>query len=79
MLIYPNPSDGVLNVSFKKKEETVELKLFDLLGRIVVEKSFSDGDMNFNERIDFSEFSKGFYWLQIKNGRSYSVKKIGLN
>lgn len=79
LLIYPNPSDGVLNVSFKKKEETVELKLFDLLGRIVVEKSFSDGDMNFNERIDFSEFSKGFYWLQIKNGRSYSVKKIGLN
>ena len=78
-IIYPNPSNGATNISFTKKESSkVELTLYDLLGRKILEKYYKDPHQYFKETIDLSHLSKGIYILRIKNGAHFASKKIQL-
>lgn len=77
--MYPNPSDGFVTVSFTNDFNTVEINLYDVLGRLVKEKIFSNTSNNFNEILDFSQVSSGLYFLKVKNGNHFSSRKIQIN
>jgi len=74
--IYPNPSTGIIYISFLKTEDQVEMTLYDLLGRKIMNRSFLDSSSYFNEIIDSQKIAGGIYVLQIKNGNQFSSKKI---
>lgn len=76
--LYPNPSQGEINISFLKDVYNVELTLYDLLGRKISEKNYANPSQYFDEIIDFSHVSRGIYILRIKNGNHFSSKKIQL-
>ena len=76
--LYPNPSQGEINISFLKDANEVELILYDLLGRKINEKHYTNPTQTFDEIIDFSHIAKGIYILRIKNGNHFSSKKIQL-
>ncbi|UCE93167.1 MAG: proprotein convertase P-domain-containing protein [Flavobacteriaceae bacterium] len=78
-LVYPNPSNGVLNIFFSSDESgAVHIDLFDLLGRSLIEKVYPDSNENFEEVLDASWIEKGIYLLKIRKGNRSSVKKIRL-
>jgi Secretion system C-terminal sorting domain len=70
--IYPNPSNGIFTISMENAEPKTTIKCYDLVGRIILEKSFNEN----NYQIDLSTFSKGIYFLDIKCGMNETVKKI---
>jgi subtilisin-like proprotein convertase family protein len=74
--LYPNPSQGVFTISFKKVDPITEISIYDVLGRLVKEKTIVSESLDFNEFIDFSQVSKGLYILKVKNGNHSSSKKI---
>jgi subtilisin-like proprotein convertase family protein len=74
--LYPNPSEGIFTISFTKADSVTKISLFDLLGRLVKDKTIVNESPEFNEFIDFSDVSSGLYILKVKNGNQISSKKI---
>lgn len=62
--IYPNPSDGLINIALSDIE-SVEVKQLDISGKTLLSKSFkSNGNIQFNLIGE-----QGFYFLEIANAK----------
>lgn len=74
--VYPNPTKGLLNISFLSSYHgNVTIELFDLNGRNVYNESFNG--LKNTTTINISQFQKGIYLLKIKGENlSYSSKII---
>jgi hypothetical protein len=70
--VYPNPVSNVLTVSTKGLEGTVELKIVDVLGKVVLAESGSPIN-----KIDVSNFKNGVYLVSVSNkGIQVQTKRI---
>lgn len=69
--LYPNPSNGVFNISLAKNEQT-NFTVFNHMGQKVLESSTSE----LYNVIDLSALSKGLYLLEINNGKTKQVEKL---
>ena len=77
--VFPNPFTGTTNVGFTITETSkVSMQLIDIVGEVVMstkEQTYSAG--SHNERIDFSVFDAGVYFVDVKvNGVSNTIKAI---
>ncbi len=75
--VYPNPSSGIFTIlgnDFLGKE--IQLRLFDLGGRLVWQSQTSPRFGRVQEVMDLSKFPKGMYSLQIIDGQEVRTKKI---
>ncbi|MAD96207.1 MAG: hypothetical protein CMB99_02670 [Flavobacteriaceae bacterium] len=75
--LYPNPNSG----SFTLKFETIDtrktqLELFDVRGRLVQFRTFTNTNQYFKEEIRFQSLSKGLYLLKITNGNRQTSRKL---
>lgn len=68
----PNPTTGMISIRSKNNTEKFSLHLFDLQGRIVLEK------INFlpEEVIDISKFDSGVYFYLLSNSKGSKVGKV---
>ena len=74
--IYPNPSKGQFTVRLNSStSEDVQVKLFDLNGRVVFNKKYKS-DTNFEQRIHINDISSGMYFIEVKEGVKKTTKKI---
>lgn len=72
--LFPNPSNGIITLSYLGAETFTNAVVMDLNGKHVKEINLS----NFNESlaIDLSAFSKGMYFIQISTQSTITTKKI---
>ncbi len=72
-LVYPNPSDGVFQLSFGQRlDEPQLLKIYNLSGQIVVQSWISDRTSN----IDLSHQPNGVYLYKIDDKKPQTGKLI---
>ncbi|HRG00733.1 MAG TPA: T9SS type A sorting domain-containing protein [Bacteroidia bacterium] len=69
VLVYPNPCDGLLNISYVNTLK--EIEVFDNLGSLVFITKIDD-----NDQINLSSLSKGMYFLRIFTGEQYHMEKV---
>jgi hypothetical protein len=72
--VYPNPSNGVFNISLGDLEPS-SIEVYDLTGKIIV----SQKDIiiaNFETSIDLSAASQGIYFVKINANNQQIVKRI---
>jgi len=75
--IWPNPSDGQLNISLPNpKVEKVTIDIIDVLGRYVKRINFNEKSSVFKAHISLSELTKGIYSVKIIRGNKFLVRKI---
>ena len=77
--VWPNPSTGVYNLSFMPaNNETVQVSLYDIRGRLVSNQSFEDvsSSQMFNQSLDYSAANTGLYFLVVENGDKVATKKL---
>lgn len=75
--IFPNPSQGVFTITFKRKDPSdVEITLFDVLGRAVSNQTFKTPGLQFREVIDVSDISGGIYIVRVKSGNQVSSQRL---
>lgn len=74
--VYPNPADGQVRVSANGLEGEVTVRIIDVLGRVVVEKTGSaQGD--FEAVLNTSNLRSGLYDLQvINNGTTLNTRLL---
>ncbi len=74
--IYPNPTDGLLNLSATlRNKNNIELKLLDTQGRILQTLSPLN-DVRFEQSIDMTQYASGTYLLEVA-GKDF-LKRINI-
>jgi len=76
--VFPNPTEGHLNLSFELlKEATVSIKIFDLTGKVVQESQNTGISLGLNNTsIDVSRLRSGIYWLSLQTENSKQTIRI---
>lgn len=73
--VYPNPVSTILTVNTKGLDGSVELKMVDVLGKVVLTES--GAPLN---KVDVSDFKNGVYLVSIyNNGDLIQTKRIAIN
>ena len=72
--VYPNPVSDVVNVKLNTLNEDTELEIYNMLGKVVMKKSYDFNAESYS--IDISEFVAGVYILKVSSGESTSYKKF---
>ncbi|AUC16201.1 hypothetical protein BTO06_13975 [Tenacibaculum sp. SZ-18] len=75
--VYPNPSNGNFNVTFEVvNTEKVNIKLFDIQGRLVEERDYKNIPTVFSEELNLNSVNAGLYLLQVQNGDKRTTRKL---
>jgi len=72
--LYPNPTNGFINIDFNENMKFIEIKIYDFTGRNLADnKYYNISRIAFN----FENLNKGIYLLKIIiNSKSYYVYKV---
>ncbi len=75
-VFYPNPAHDMITIAVKNSiDEISGIKLYDLSGKIILEKSYSTIKMS--ETVDLSKISKGMYFIEVQTKSSLKmIKKL---
>lgn len=71
--IYPNPTEGILNVSIQDNKELVSVTLYDTKGQEI-----SNYLMQHSGTIDISDLQQGIYFIQYKTNRLTGFHRVML-
>ena len=75
--LFPNPTTGEFTVKFNVENSSeVTLQLYDVRGRMVEEKKYSNVRDYFSEKVILNRVSSGLYLLKIINGNKQTTKKL---
>lgn len=72
IVIYPNPTNGLISISMSSIDEATTLYVTDVIGQEVLKTSIKD----INSSIDLSSLQKGIYMLTITNEQNKHVEKV---
>ncbi len=71
--IYPNPTNGLLNVSIINKTSDMNLiEIYDSMGKLVVKENL----VNDLSSINVNHLSNGIYFIKIKTDKEFITKRI---
>lgn len=74
--VYPNPANDQLTIDVNfNTEQSLNLKLVNLLGAVVYQKTYSSTSMNYLNTIDVSQLPAGSYFLQVNNN-AYRIEVV---
>ncbi len=78
--LMPNPTNGDLNLKmdFSTIQKSVKIQVFDVLGRIVIEKELFNVLQN-RSKLDLSHLEEGIYFVNVKSKDILLTKKVLLN
>jgi hypothetical protein len=77
--IYPNPSNGIFNLSMNIWPEQTQIHLLDARGQSIKIFEFSKKSNGHAQTIDISHLPKGVCFVKINGGGVVNVKKIVIN
>ncbi len=76
--LYPNPTDGMLNLTISLTQSSpVLIQVMNLLGETVATKTI-DNTIGGSYSMNLSDLSQGIYFVQIKTSTETIVKRISL-
>jgi len=71
--LYPNPSNGFLNLSFSKTIHQADIKVIDMQGRSV----FSlNNTSSMGETLDLNHLNSGTYFVSVSSDEGFAITKI---
>ena len=74
--VYPNPTAGMLNVTYTSEKGTTQMSLLDLSGRVIMSQSFNTVAGENTQQLDLSRIAKGAYMLNVQTHSGNHQVKI---
>ena len=74
--VYPNPSNGIFNISMDLQQRGVKLGVYDVSGKLL--QSYKDDNASgaFRHQLNLGGVAKGVYILQVQSGNTVTSKKL---
>jgi hypothetical protein len=80
LLIFPNPTEGLLNVSFTTdRSQSVKIEILSMNGEMIYSKDYGNINGSFDKQIDLSSVAKGIYILRLISDNGTTNEKIVLD
>lgn len=78
VLVYPNPADKVLNITWGKdfNESDVQVQLISVTGQLMMRNSYGADKLSCS--LDISGLSAGVYYCIVQSGPNRSVKPVSI-
>jgi len=79
LLVYPNPSRDMFNVSFvSERIQTVKLRVINVIGEIIYKEDLNEFIGEYTKNIDLSKYKKSIYFLELETKDGIINKKLML-
>jgi hypothetical protein len=75
ILVYPNPSNGIIHINFKNTLVN-KIQVFDVLGRTVYQELLDTSSLESAKTLDLSNNTKGIYILKFYSDKGTSSHKV---
>ena len=73
IVISPNPTNSILNISFSTMSQNTKIELYNSIGELVLTETIS----NKNNTINISDLSNGLYFMKVLEGsKVVALKKV---
>ncbi len=76
--VYPNPTSGQLNITFESSEKSIDVQVFDIMGRQVMKSTNRHSGGMFQKSLDMSNLNRGIYFVQISSEKGSTTVKVTL-
>ncbi|MDX2003158.1 MAG: T9SS type A sorting domain-containing protein [Chitinophagales bacterium] len=76
VLVYPNPTTGNVFIQFQEVQESTQVEVLDMAGRLMLKQSMEAGEQFAN--VSLQGLHAGMYLLYIKQGDLVAVRKVQL-
>jgi uncharacterized delta-60 repeat protein len=76
LIIYPNPTEGIMTLNFKGYTGEIKIALNNAMGELMFSESMMAITDNFVKTIDMAKYPNGVYYIQIVNDGKAFVEKI---
>ena len=77
LLVYPVPVSENVFISFNATNYTnAELKLYDVLGKIIYDETLSDVSGKYIKSINMTGQSSGLYFVELRSDKSFVIRKF---
>ncbi len=76
MTVSPNPTTGVINVSYTASKGSTVIRVLDLAGRVVMTQNTSSVEGSNNTQLDMSKLAKGAYMLSVQSTQGAKQIKV---
>jgi len=76
--LYPNPTTGIVKIQSNSAQPETDVHLINMNGKILYQETLRSEKGNFGKQLDFSNFTKGVYFLRFLSENEQMVKKIVL-
>ncbi len=73
--LYPNPNKGSFKINLNSDSNKVDVKVFDMSGRSILNKNYSNSGL-FDQEIRLNNAQSGVYLVSISDGIKKIVKRI---
>jgi len=70
--VYPNPSNGKLNIEFPQRLSDIKVSISNISGKIIYYNNLTTS----NQEIDLSSFSKGVYFINLRFNNKIIISKL---
>ncbi len=78
--VYPNPSNGIINVTLSGfKGKKTELRVMNVIGNVVHREVLTDLDERATKTIDLSKYTNGLYYVKLQSDDFSQIRKVILN
>jgi hypothetical protein len=76
--IYPNPvrNEAVIAMDNEELQGRFNLKVYNYVGNVVIDKQLNKHSSSYNYRLDMSELPAGIYLIEVSNDDIRSVRRI---
>ena len=74
--VYPNPASTSLTLTLSKGEGTYSINIYDMLGKLVMQHTYSPPSEGQGEAIDVSDLSEGVYNICISGNETIINKRV---
>ena len=79
LLIYPNPSTGVVTIEINDLKLTTTVDVINGFGQIMHQAFIKDCTTKCVHEIDLSDFANGIYFVKITSGNEIEYRKLVIN
>jgi membrane-associated protease RseP (regulator of RpoE activity) len=75
----PNPTQDMVNISFRGEAVPTSISLYDLSGKVLFQQTLNDFKGDYNQRFDLNAYAKGIVVVQVLQGEKVFAKQIVVN
>jgi hypothetical protein len=77
LLVYPNPSTGIVHVAINGFEgRKLELRVLNVIGSVLYRETLTELNDRYIKVLDLSKFTSGLYYVKLESDTGSEMRKL---